>query len=112
VLNPNNYVAGTTVNDRWFTQATFVATFNAPVTIDAPTLTQGSLSTTCTTSGNPNTTIADCNPYLRFQEVGNGGSLKLVGTPGSDDIVNVPVPASLALMGLGLVGLAAVGRRR
>ncbi|QDT50220.1 PEP-CTERM motif protein [Symmachiella dynata] len=61
--------------------------------------------------------VLDLNnvPFLRYQVVGNGGSLKLFGTP--DDGPGpgpgvVPEPSSFVLFGMGAIGLAAFVRRR
>ena len=72
------------VNDVYFTTATLTMEFSR----GTPTLVAGS-------------------PYVRMQNVGlNGdGSLKLTGTP-------VPEPATMLLLGVGLIGLAGFGRKR
>ncbi|TWU14734.1 PEP-CTERM motif protein [Symmachiella macrocystis] len=61
--------------------------------------------------------VLDLNssPFLRYQVVGNGGSLKLFGTPndGPDPGPGVvPEPSSFVLFGLGAIGLGAFVRRR
>ena len=69
-------------NDIYFTTATLTMNFNT-----APTLALG-----------------DFSPFVRMQNVGNNGagSLKLF----------VPEPTSMLLLGIGLIGLATVRRRK
>jgi hypothetical protein len=83
VGDTNNTLPGG-VNDVYFTTATLTMEFSR----GTPTLVAGS-------------------PYVRMQNVGlNGdGSLKLTGTP-------VPEPATMLLLGVGLIGLAGFGRKR
>lgn len=51
--------------------------------------------------------VGTCTTFVRFQAVGNGGSLKLSGTPlgpqSFSDSPTVPEPSNLALLGLGLI---------
>ena len=54
-------------------------------------------------------------PFLRYQVVGNGGSLKLFGTPDGGPNPNpgvVPEPSSFVLLGIGSLGLIGYGWRR
>ena len=77
-------------NTVWFTTATLKLNFNGDVS--------GLGSRDC--SGNLGG-LGDCSVLLRFQQVGDGGSLKLPGTPGNP----IPEPSTVLLFGSGLAGL-------
>jgi hypothetical protein len=97
LLNPG--YSSSPVNNRWFTNAVFTATFSS-----APQIVATAPDADGICSGTD-----PCNPYVRFQEVGNGGSLKLTALPPSDG-GTVPVPGSVALLGIGLLGLVRASR--
>ncbi len=86
---------------NYFTQATLTMQFST-----TPVL----ASEVCKGSGGG---AIECTTYVRMQNVGNGGSLKLFGEEdGNGNGPGVPEPSVLALSGLGLMGIGFVRRRR
>ena len=77
-------------NTSYFTQAVFTINFD-----ETPILASQSCG-----SG------LECTTFVRAQNVGTGGSLKLAGTGGGPNPPQeVPAPGTLLLIGLGLLGL-------
>ena len=57
--------------------------------------------------------VGPCTTFVRMKNVGDGGSLKLPGTPGEPNPpASVPEPSALLLSGLGLLGIGFARRRR
>jgi PEP-CTERM motif len=99
LYNPAATVGSMGQNSIFFTTATLTMSFD-----QAPSLND----------------TADWSPFVRMQQVGNGGSLRLPGeencVPAPDNAFcgqqQIPEPSALALVALGLVGMGALGRRR
>lgn len=89
-------------NPRYFGEAVFTLTFNT-----APTLEE--LFGPC----NGNAAVG-CSPFVRFQNVGDGGSLKLPAeqTCRTCDEHDVPEPGIVALMSIALMGAVFSRRAR
>jgi hypothetical protein len=101
LYNPNCVTSQSCVNDlaalpNYFTTAVLSITFNANFTLD---ISQDKKSP---------------SPFVRMQNVGNGGSLKLSGTECTNcgGGSSAPEPGTFLLLGSGLVAFGLLRRKR